>query len=56
VIYSGLGEKDAAFEWLQKAYVDRSMLLTFINVSPVFDNLRSDPRFADLLQRLNLRT
>lgn len=56
VIHSGLGEKDVAFEWLQKAYVDRSMLLTFINVSPIFDNLRSDPRFADLLQRLNLRT
>jgi tetratricopeptide (TPR) repeat protein len=56
VVYSGLGEKDLAFEWLEKAYLDRSMLLSFINITPLFDNLRSDPRFANLLQKLKLTT
>lgn len=54
IVYSGLGQKDLAFEWLEKAYEDRSFLLTFIKVSPEFGQLRSDPRFADLLRRLNL--
>jgi tetratricopeptide (TPR) repeat protein len=54
VVYAGLGEKDLAFEWLQKAYVDRNELITFIKFAPEFNKLRSDPRFADLLKRLNL--
>jgi serine/threonine protein kinase/tetratricopeptide (TPR) repeat protein len=52
-IYSGLGEKDKAFEWLGKAYEER--FLVYIKVSPLFDPLRSDPRFADLLRRTNLQ-
>jgi eukaryotic-like serine/threonine-protein kinase len=54
VVYAGLGEKDRAFEWLEKAYQDRSQLVTFINVAPQFDALRSDARFQDLLRRMNL--
>ena len=55
-IYSGLQEKDKAFEWLEKAYQDRSIVSTgFIKTSPIFDPLRSDPRFADLLRRTNLQ-
>ena len=55
-VYAGLGEKDQAFESLQKAYDDRSIgSLTSVNVSPVWDPLRSDPRFADLLRRMNLQ-
>jgi Flp pilus assembly protein TadD len=55
-IYSGLGEKDKAFEWLEKAYEDHSIVTTgFIKTSPIFDPLRSDPRFADLLRRTNLQ-
>jgi TolB-like protein/Tfp pilus assembly protein PilF len=55
-IYAGLGEKDKAFEWLEKAYEDRSIVNTgFIKTSPIFDPLRSDPRFADLLRRTNLQ-
>jgi hypothetical protein len=53
-MYAGLMEKDLAFEWLEKAYVDWNELITFIKVSPEFDNLRSNPRFAELLRRLNL--
>jgi serine/threonine protein kinase/tetratricopeptide (TPR) repeat protein len=55
-IYVGLGEKDQAFEWLEKAYQDGSIGGgTGIAVDPIFDPLRSDPRFADLLRRMNLQ-
>ncbi|MCI0444929.1 hypothetical protein L0152_17190 [bacterium] len=56
VVYAGLGEKDMTFEWLQKAYEDRNELVTFIKFAPEFDNLRSDPRYAELLRKLNLPT
>jgi hypothetical protein len=51
-IYADLGEKDKAFEWLAKGFEDRSIIK--INVDPIFDPIRSDPRFADLLRRMNL--
>jgi eukaryotic-like serine/threonine-protein kinase len=56
-IYAGIGEKDKTFEWLEKAYEDRSIGSSFVNVKvdPIFDPLRSDPRFADLLRRMNLQ-
>jgi len=56
-VYVGLGEKGQAFEWLEKAYEDRSIGSTFarIKVDPIYDPLRSDPRFADLLRRMNLQ-
>ena len=53
-IYAQLGEKDQAFEWLDKAYEARSGRLTFLGVSQRFDPLRDDPRFQDLRQRINL--
>jgi len=53
-IYAALGDKDRAFEWLEKAYADRS-IKTYLKVDPAFDSLRSDPRFADLLRRMNLQ-
>ena len=45
-IYTGLGEKDWAFEWLEKGYEERSLL--DLKVNPTFDPLRSDPRFQGL--------
>jgi TolB-like protein/Tfp pilus assembly protein PilF/predicted Ser/Thr protein kinase len=56
-IYAGLGEKDKAFEYLEKSFEDRSIETGFgtINVDPTFDPLRSDPRFADLVRRMNLQ-
>jgi eukaryotic-like serine/threonine-protein kinase len=58
-IYVGLGEKDKAFAWLEKAYADRSLggqtFTIGIKVDPHFDSLRSDPRFSDLLRRMNLQ-
>jgi serine/threonine protein kinase len=58
MIYIGLGEKDKAFEWLEKSYEERYVIAegaADIKVDPVFDPLRSDPRFADLLRRMNLQ-
>jgi hypothetical protein len=55
VIYAALGEKDKAFELLEKAYQERSIGTGLsIKEFPGFDPLRSDPRFADLLRRMNL--
>jgi TolB-like protein/Tfp pilus assembly protein PilF len=54
-VYASLGQKDKAFEWLEKSYEEHSLLLAFIRVFPDLDPLRSDPRFADLLRRMNLQ-
>jgi tetratricopeptide (TPR) repeat protein len=55
-IYAGLVEKDKAFEWLEKAYEDHSIVsVGYIKTNPMLDPLRSDPRFADLLRRTNLQ-
>ncbi len=53
-IYVGLGEKDQAFAWLEKAYAERSGQLRHLKVEPAYDRLRSDPRFQDLLRRVGL--
>ena len=55
LIHTFLGEKDAAFEWLQKAYEDRSTALVYLKVDPAWDSLRSDPRFTDLQSRTGLK-
>ena len=52
--YMDLGDKDKTFEWLDKAYQEHSTGLFSICVAPAFDPLRSDPRFAHLLRRMNL--
>lgn len=52
--YLQLGEKDQAFEWLEKSYAERSEVLLYLKVDPRFDPLRSDPRFADLVRRVGL--
>ncbi len=54
LIYASLGEKDQAFEWLEKAYEERSSPMDHIKSRRWFDNLRSDSRFTELLRRINL--
>jgi adenylate cyclase len=53
-IYAGLGEKDQAFAWLEKAYEERSAELVTLTTEQRFDSLRSDPRFIDLARRVGL--
>ena len=53
VIYASLVEKDKAFEWLEKAYEEHYIIA--IKVHAGYDPLRSDPRYADLLSRMNLQ-
>jgi len=54
IAYAGLGDKDQALNWLEKAYERHSMELTSLKVNPEYDFLRSDPRFQDLLHRVGL--
>ena len=54
-ILAGLGECDQAFEWLQKSCDEMSPFVSmFLKVDPKFENLRSDPRFSELLRHMNL--
>jgi tetratricopeptide (TPR) repeat protein len=52
LIHAGLGEKDQAFEWLEKAYAERDQGFAFLKVDPALDPLRSDPRFHEILRRM----
>jgi len=52
-IYTGMGDKNQAFNWLEKAYQERTPMLLFLNVEAKFDSLRKDPRFDDLLRRIS---
>jgi len=54
VLYTGLGDKDRAIEQLNKAYEERAGWVINLKVEPLFDTLRSDPRFGDLLRRMSL--
>jgi tetratricopeptide (TPR) repeat protein len=55
LVHTGMGERDAAFDWLDAAYDERSSWLISLDVEPLFEPLRPDPRFADLLRRIGLR-
>ena len=54
LIYARLGDKDRAIECLQKAYEAQDLWMKWIKVDPVFDGIRSDPRFAELLRHVGL--
>ena len=54
VAYAGLNDKDNAFEWLDRAYEERSLGMTLLKVETVLENLREDARFKALLKRMNL--
>ncbi len=49
-----MGNKDQAFVWLEKAYVQHSNAMIPLKVDPIYDPLRGDPRFQDLLRRVGL--
>jgi serine/threonine-protein kinase len=52
--YIGIGDNTTALSWLEAAYDEHSQALTYLKIDPVYDPLRSDPRFAALLQRVGL--
>jgi len=51
-LYFLLGDKDQAFAFLDKAYDERDNMIVLLKVEPIFDPMRSDPRFANLLRRV----
>jgi serine/threonine-protein kinase len=52
MIYANIDEKDKAFDWLNRAYAERSALLLFCKNWPEYDPIRSDPRFAALMKKM----
>lgn len=54
IVHLGLGENGRALDWLEKAYEERSIRLAYLRREPVWDALREEPRFKDLLRRIHL--
>ena len=54
-IHARLGNKDEAFKWLSKAVDEKEEPVDLLKVDPAFDSLHSDPRFSELLRRMNLQ-
>jgi tetratricopeptide (TPR) repeat protein len=54
LLYGRLGDVDKGFEWLEKAYRERTPLLVSLKSDHEFDGMRTDPRFASLLKRVGL--
>ena len=52
IIHAGLGDKDLALQWLEKAYEERYPLHLYFMLTHAFDPIRSDPRFGALMKRL----
>lgn len=53
-VYGALGERDVAFDLLDEAYADRDSKINQLKTNPIYDPLRSDPRFAALLKKIGL--
>jgi len=54
-VYTGLGDNDAALDWLDRAYQERNDRLVYLGAEPMADPLHSDPRFQQLLSKIGLR-
>jgi tetratricopeptide (TPR) repeat protein len=52
--FLGVDDLDNTFFWLEKAYLNRSTWLGIIRIDPFFDNLRTDPRYVELIKKMNL--
>src|SRR5260370_38096574 len=53
-IYIGLGDKEQALRYLERAYADHSAWIIWLRLDPRFDSIRADPRYQDLLRRMHL--
>jgi hypothetical protein len=54
MVHAALGQTDAAFDWLDRAFDERRGWLAYLNVEPLLDGVRADPRFRRLQQRMRL--
>ena len=54
LVYVGLGEMDRALEWLETGYEERAAYIQLLPAHPLFDTLRGDPRFQDLVRRIDV--
>jgi hypothetical protein len=54
MVHIGLGNADEAFAELDRAVVDRNGWLIYLNADPMFDPIRSDPRFARIVAKVGL--
>ncbi len=54
IVYGGLGDLDRAFEYLDRAYAEDPGTLTYMRADPSADELKDDPRFDELMQKLGL--
>jgi hypothetical protein len=55
LIYLGLGDNNQAFAWLDKAYDERCEYLIYLRTDPMAEPLRTDPRLAAFLERMQLK-
>jgi tetratricopeptide (TPR) repeat protein len=53
-IYAALNDKEQTYEWLETAYRDRAVWMSYLAVDPLFDSIRSEARFRDLVRRVGL--
>jgi hypothetical protein len=53
LVYAQMGEKNEALAWLEKRYEERNYRLLFIKIDARLDSLRSEPRFLDLVRRID---
>jgi tetratricopeptide (TPR) repeat protein len=53
LVYMFLEDIDEAFNWFERAYIERDTALVFFKMDPAYDPIRSDPRFQDLIRRMN---
>jgi TolB-like protein/Flp pilus assembly protein TadD len=55
-IYIGIGKNDNALNWLEKAYEEHASHLIYLNTNPIYDPLRTEPRFIDLMRKMDYPT
>ncbi|MEO6588144.1 MAG: hypothetical protein ABIP06_02340, partial [Pyrinomonadaceae bacterium] len=53
LIYKGLGKNEKVFDYLEKAFTEKDVRIVFLKVEPKWNNLRSEPRFIELMRRMN---
>lgn len=54
LIYAGLGDRDETLRWLERGYQERDPLMVFLGVDQKWNDLRSDPRFQELMKKIGL--